>query len=91
MERALSEMAAKTEFAALLREVDRVRSLLEDEGSERSLVGDVMRTQLGILQARVRQHCTQHGLTMSLDQASLLPSIRGPRNRDARGPQRGGR
>lgn len=88
MERRLSEMAAKTELAALLKEVDRVRSLLEEEGSERSLVGDVMRAQLGILQARIRQHCTQYGLKMSLDNASLLPSARIPPNGAAETPRR---
>lgn len=76
VERTLSEMAAKTELAGLLKEVERVRSLLADEGSKRSLVGDVMRTQLAILHTRIRQHCKQHGLVFEVDPQTILPSPR---------------
>jgi hypothetical protein len=74
MERALTPMAAKVELNELLKEVDRVRGLLEEEGSEKSLVADVMRTQLSILQTRIRQHCREHGLVA--EQRTLLPAPR---------------
>lgn len=74
MERTLSRMAAQTELAALMKESERVRCLLEEEGSEKSLVADVMRMQLGILQARIRQHCREHGLIP--ERRTLLPALR---------------
>lgn len=74
MERTLSQTAARTELAALMKESERVRCLLEEEGSEKSLVADVMRMQLGILQARIRQHCREHGLIP--ERRTLLPALR---------------
>lgn len=74
MERTLSRTTAKTELAALMREYERVRCLLEEEGSEKSLVADVMRMQLGIVQARIRQHCREHGLIP--ERRTLLPALR---------------
>ncbi len=74
MQRPMSDMAARTELAALLKELERVRCLLEEEGTEQSLVADVMRTQYGILQARIRQHCREHGLID--ERRSLLPVLR---------------
>ena len=62
MARMLSPMAARTELAGLLKELDRVRELLQGERDEKSLVADVMRAQASILQTRLRQHCREYGL-----------------------------
>jgi hypothetical protein len=83
VERKLSETAAKTELAGLLKELLRVRELLEDEGSEKSLVADVMRAQLSILQTRIRQHSTQYGLVV--ERHELLPVPRPDRDGGRRG------
>ena len=59
MARMLSPMAARTELAGLLKELDRVRDLLQGGGEEKGLVADVTRAQARILYTRIRQHCRE--------------------------------
>ena len=59
---------AKRQLVELLVEVERVRSNIDCEESDPNPIGDVMQAQLGILEARIRQHCRRHPLPLpSLD------------------------
>ena len=65
---------ALAELDALRGELRRVRDEIAEATIPNSLVADMKRAQLDILEKRIRQHCAEHGLPMPLERLRLNPT-----------------